>query len=242
MYRFALQCHFDFVVTDADYSPLFAVEFDGPSHQESEQRNRDHLKNKLCDELSFPLLRINARYLPKKFRNFDLLSWFIEVWFFQVAFDKAQQEGTVPPDEICDPFLVLALPGRKERFPLWLSAELRVKIQELHKAKKCHDFAPSEWVGVDAHGNYHGIMWLRLNKDSGVMARSGIQSQRFPISEREVLSKLLVFQLYDELESTMRGEHSALPIAEIDAVVRTYEELYEPRGFAGIEGSRSVET
>src|SRR6185503_17574285 len=28
-YSFALKSHFDFVVTDADYLPLFAVEFDG---------------------------------------------------------------------------------------------------------------------------------------------------------------------------------------------------------------------
>lgn len=121
-------------------------------------------------------------------------------------------------------------------------ATLRVKIQNLHKANKCPDFVPSEWVGADAQGNYHGIMWLRTTKESGVMARSGIQAQCFPINKRQILSELLVFQLYDELESTMRGDSTALPISEIDAAVRTCEESFEPRGFAGMEGSRSVET
>lgn len=231
-YRFALQAHFDFVVTDKSHTPLFAVEFDGPSHGTPEQQERDRLKNQLCDRLAFPLLRINARYLPRKYRNLDLLTWFVEVWFFQEAFAKAQEEGSVPPDEICDPFSVLALSGRKERFPLWLSAQLRVKIERLCRAGKCHDFAPSYWTGVDGDGNYHGIMWLRLTKESGVMTRSGIRAQRFPVFEREVLSEIMVFQLYEELDVVLRGESAALPLSEIDAVIRTYEQKYKPSGSA----------
>lgn len=32
-YSFALKSHFDFVVVDDTFLPLFAVEFDGPLHQ-----------------------------------------------------------------------------------------------------------------------------------------------------------------------------------------------------------------
>lgn len=239
-YRFALQSHFDFVVTDKDHSPLFSVEFDGPSHADPRQQGRDQLKNQLCDRLSFPLLRVNARYLPKKYRNIDLLSWFVEVWFFQEAFAQAQEDGAVSADEICDPLSVLGLPGRNERFPLWLSADLRIRIQRLNKAGKCYDFAPSYWVGKDGDGNYHGIMWICVTKNSGVMTRSGIRAQRFPVIEREILSELLVFQLYEELDAVIRGENLTLPLSDIDAVIRAYEAKYEPRGSA-VVGSRELE-
>ena len=35
LYSYALRAHFDFVVVDEKFLPLFAVEFDGPSHQEA---------------------------------------------------------------------------------------------------------------------------------------------------------------------------------------------------------------
>ena len=36
-YEFALQSHYDFVVTGRDQVPLFALEFDGPQHDHSPQ-------------------------------------------------------------------------------------------------------------------------------------------------------------------------------------------------------------
>jgi hypothetical protein len=39
-FAFALRSHFDFVVTDNDHTPLFAVEFDGPVHEEDAAQRR----------------------------------------------------------------------------------------------------------------------------------------------------------------------------------------------------------
>jgi hypothetical protein len=78
-FRFALRSHFDFVVCDTEHTPLFAVEFDGPSHDKPEQARRDIQKNSLCERFQFPILRINARYLVRKYGTFDLLSWFVHV-------------------------------------------------------------------------------------------------------------------------------------------------------------------
>src|SRR5262245_17813597 len=47
LYDFALQAHYDFVVTGSDQVPLFAVEFDGPQHGESPQMERDAKKEEL---------------------------------------------------------------------------------------------------------------------------------------------------------------------------------------------------
>jgi hypothetical protein len=80
MFRFALQSHFDFVICGPDYEPLFVVEFDGPMHTLSElQKTRDAKKNSICEFFGLSLLRINARYLDKKFRDFDLLTYFVDV-------------------------------------------------------------------------------------------------------------------------------------------------------------------
>lgn len=77
LYRFALQSHFDFVVTE-ELECRFAVEFDGPRHGTPQQQRRDQNKSDLCARFHFPLLRINARYLPKSYRGYDLLSWCVD--------------------------------------------------------------------------------------------------------------------------------------------------------------------
>jgi very-short-patch-repair endonuclease len=61
---YALRAHFDFIVADADGNPLFAVEFDGPSHdRDPEVIRRDALKDRICDQEGFALLRIDDGYL-----------------------------------------------------------------------------------------------------------------------------------------------------------------------------------
>ncbi len=64
-YGFALKSHFDFVVADSNHTPVFVVEFDGPTHTLPSQKKRDDRKDKLCDRFEFPILRINAKYLKK---------------------------------------------------------------------------------------------------------------------------------------------------------------------------------
>jgi Protein of unknown function (DUF2726) len=53
-FRFALRSYFDFVVCDTEHTPLFAVEYDRPSHDKSEQARRDIQKNGLWKGFSFP--------------------------------------------------------------------------------------------------------------------------------------------------------------------------------------------
>lgn len=227
LYRYALQAHFDFVITDDAHTPLFSVEFDGPLHREEMHIARDEKKNNLCKIFDFPILRINARYLNKKYRNFDLLSWFVEVWFFREEFFKAQEQGLIPWDEPCDPMLIMRLPGRKERFPLWLSADQLIKIQKLAKEKKIKDFAPTMWIGADDYGNYHGIMWLWIDEKSGVVTHSAMRAQNYPVVEGEILSELLIFQLYDELSRVLKGEAYPVAIDTINMRVKDYTEKYQ---------------
>ena len=47
LYQFTLQAHYDFVITDLAQHPLFAVEFDGPSHDHPTQLLRDDKKDEM---------------------------------------------------------------------------------------------------------------------------------------------------------------------------------------------------
>lgn len=226
-YRFALQAHFDFVIVDSEHMPLFAVEFDGPTHDTNTQKSRDEIKDKLCDKFELPILRIKSNHLFRKFGSFDLLTWFIEVWFLREAFHEAQETGSVPWDEPFDPMLCLSLPGRKEKFPLWLSAELRVKIQNFAKSGKVSDYVPSEWIGIDSQGNYRGISWLLIDDTSAILSKSAMRSQRFPIIESEVLSEILVFEIYEELEYVLEGKAEPVPLTRLDEIIKKNTENLE---------------
>jgi hypothetical protein len=64
--NFLQKSEFDFVVTDADSNPVFAIEFDGPKHQtDKKQIERDIRKNRLCDHAKLPLFRITDNELKE---------------------------------------------------------------------------------------------------------------------------------------------------------------------------------
>lgn len=55
--------HFDFALYPSrqfDTPPAFVVEFDGPGHQDPQQTERDITKNRLCQRVDLPLLRLTA--------------------------------------------------------------------------------------------------------------------------------------------------------------------------------------
>jgi hypothetical protein len=80
-YDYALRSHYDFVVSDSEDRPLFAVEFDGPSHDGPIQGLRDSRKGNLSDRFGLPLLRIRARDLHRTEESMDRLTAVVEEWF-----------------------------------------------------------------------------------------------------------------------------------------------------------------
>jgi len=105
----ALQMSFDFLVTDHDSAPLFAVEFDGPQHHDPDVARRDRLKNRLCEQAGLQLLRIESDYLEPVGRFPTMVQWLAELRLLEVKFDQAQAEGQIPLDE---PFTTLTIWGK----------------------------------------------------------------------------------------------------------------------------------
>ena len=81
LYEFALQSHYDFVVTGSDQVPLFAMEFDGPQHAHSAQAERDVKKDELSCRFRLPLMRVHSEDLCRTEWQLDKLTELIERWF-----------------------------------------------------------------------------------------------------------------------------------------------------------------
>jgi hypothetical protein len=218
LFSFALRSHFDFLVAE-NLVPIFAVEVDGPLHSSAKQRERDEAKLALCRQFSFPLLRINAGYLPRTFRTYDLLTWCAEYWFLQRSIEEAELPGDVGWEACLDPVTVLSLPDRAGSFPMWISTEPRIAIQELAKVGYC-EVAPSEWIGFDDKGVYRGMAWIKLANDRYVFARAESHAYNFHIGS-ELVEEILPYELLGSLKLAGVNPNAGVPWEMIFSAVRS---------------------
>src|ERR1700733_13011804 len=202
--RFCWTSHFDFVVTDAKTTPLFVVEFDGPSHQGEVQTARDRKKDELCRRFNMPILRINSRYLAPSYRGRDLLSWFTECFFIQRDFVEAENNGWILPEDGFDPMSVASI-GERTDWPLDLAHEVRETFRELESKGKTADSQPSYTIGREASGAFRAFGFVALSNDAGVFAKTGMRAQQFEISESEALEILINFEIFEALNKVLAG-------------------------------------
>ncbi len=231
LYSFALKSHFDFVVCDEDHDPVFAVEFDGPSHQDAQQHARDRKKNEICERFGLPLLRINTRHLIEKYNKASLLRWIISAWELQKAFNEAQAKGQIPADEDFDPiFLWHEGETIEEVHPHWVSLKPRLHLQELQKQGRIPVRLTCGFAFTDNDGNYRGIEWIDVNKGKVVAVESAMRAQLFPLYLGELFSELMTVLLHDKLMAFLAsGEGSTDPSDVSDRL----QELKQRFRFAG---------
>ena len=202
--RFCWTSHFDFVIADATTTPLFAVEFDGPSRRSGVQTARDNKKDELCRRFNLPILRINSRYLTPSYRGRDLLSWFAECFFIQRDFIEAESNGLIPPEEGFDPMSVASI-GDRTDWPLDLAHEMRQSFRDLESEGKTADSQPSFTIGREASGSFRAFGFVAISSDTGVAAKTGMRAQQFEISESDALEFLLYFEIFAELDQVLVG-------------------------------------
>jgi len=229
---YALKAHFDFLVTDNDYQPLFSVEYDGPLHKtDDDQRRRDVLKDELCDHFRHGLLRINSRYLTPSYRGLDLLTYFVDAWFLEQAFSAAQDSGSVPYDEPFDIALIYSngQEGSK-KWPYWLSLDIQLELQKLHNAGRIGQMAASRYVGTDDAGNYRCLAWLVIDATRVLAVTTGMRAQRFPaVCKSELIGMLSMFDLRTRLHEVLAGnvggvkDRSRFFAEELPAFEKKYE-------------------
>jgi hypothetical protein len=233
-YRYALQSHFDFVVTDSEHSPLFAVEFDGPSHFADDQRRKDTIKDQLCARQDFPLLRLKSNHLLRRYRDLDILTWIVECWFLQRAFDDAQERGQLPPDEGFDPlFVIRGAAGSKNKFPLWLSLDIREQIIKLADTGKILDHVATSAIGWDAENNARALAVIRISEKHGAIATTAVRQQLFPMPVPELASELIMFQLYEELNTILSGKKPPKTMRDIEEALAGFASTYKIGTYGG---------
>ena len=228
IYGFALMAHFDFTVTDAKLCPLFVVEFDGPSHGDPTQAERDRKKDYLCERFEMPLLRINFNYIDRTYRDLDLLTWIIEYWFGARDIEKGYESGDIPAAEYLDPMMFIQMPGLERRFPLWIGAEARSGLQKLCNQGKCIEYVPSFIVGTDDDQNWRAFAALRITEASGVMTKTGMRHQRFPVPALDMFDEILSVTIHDLVKDVLAADKTPVAVVEIRA--RAAEFLHSVRG------------
>jgi hypothetical protein len=220
---YALASHFDFVVCRNKFDTAYAIEFDGASHAEPKQIERDAKKDRLCEIGDFPLLRIDSQHLSKRFGPMSLLAWLMEVHEMQLAFDEAQARGEISSDEDFDPFWLMSLDPAEARFPYSFGAKARYKLQVLKKHGKIIDGHTSGFVGRDANGVLRGFNFIRVTADSAIAVKASMRPHRFPAPLLELLDEILAVQLTEEVDLYLSGQIGGLPVAE---VVRRWTSLW----------------
>jgi hypothetical protein len=221
---FCWRGHFDFVVTDSEFVPLFAVEFDGWRHRTEEQMARDRKKDELCRIFSLPLLRINSRYLEPSYRGTDLLSWFAECFFISRAFTDAEEKGWISPEDGFSPMAVASI-GDRSDWPLDLSHEVRENFRRLYAEGRIFDEQPSFIIGHDALGTYRALAFVAITKEMGVFAKTAMRAQQFEIDQADALEMLIYFEIFEELKKTLEAKSNPEPLIKLmekmEAAART---------------------
>jgi hypothetical protein len=202
---FCWKGHFDFVITDSASVPLFAVEFDGPSHRSKEQMIRDRKKDELCRIFSLPILRINSRYLEPAYRGTELLSWFAECFFTNRAFIEAESNGWISPEEGFDPMCIASI-GDRDNWPLDLSHEVREAFRKLHAEGRTFDEQPSYTIGKDKAGTYRALAFVAVTRDMGVFATTAMRAQQFDVGQAEAMEILIYFEMHEALQKVLAGK------------------------------------
>jgi hypothetical protein len=206
---------------------LFVVEFDGDAHSTETQRRRDAQKDFLCERFQFPLLRINSRYIHKRYRQMDLLSWFVNYWFSQRMIEEAYETGAIPGSADVDPIMFVSLPGTSRRFPLWLNSDVRIAFKRYHEQGKCIDSGPSIFVGSDETGAFRAIAYIAVTGTIVLFAETAMRAQRFNAPCIEIVQAIVDHQIYDQFVDLMKGRTDGLSLDTIGDEVRWYRQHYE---------------
>lgn len=232
LYSYALKAHFDFVVTNSDFLPLFCIEFDGPHHQTDRVAQlNDKKKESLCARFDIPLLRITADFLNKKIRRFTLLGWLIELWFLEQAFYEGQEQGLIPDDESFLYFAILAdstedFQKGKLTFPYDLSFPSRAYIAQCYRSGHCLDLLPSVYHTKNIDGHIEGLAIVRISNSSIVIGHARCCPIQFtPVSGEELCRELATIAVMENLKFFIAGKQRPSTIAQVQAEFARLESI-----------------
>ena len=201
-FDFYTRSHVDFVVTDENSKPVLAVEYDGPSHSEPRQRERDRIKDELCASAGLGILRITANHVTKLFRGMSILRWIIEVMELEKAFYREQEAGYIPWDEPFDASFLSS--GSKREYPWHLSLSANNAIRKFLEAFPSRDKGLQTFTATDAQQNLHELAVLWADGQL-IWAKTAVRHQNVEFPAYDLLDHLGICELHLALSRFQRG-------------------------------------
>jgi very-short-patch-repair endonuclease len=220
------RAHCDFVVVDAALHPVMVVEYDGPTHSDEVQVERDKIKDSLCRSADLGLLRINANHVTRQFRGMSILRWIVEVTEFEKQFYQAQEQGQIPYDEPCDPAM-LAYDGRGRRWPYWLSVNDTAAIHRYFKSLPSG--TPTGWfsiIGHDQRENGHRLSYIRVD-NRVVWTKTAVRKQGLNFPAYDLLHEIATCELALKLAQFRRDKKASSSIEEFKSVFVAFIRKYD---------------
>lgn len=207
--QFALMAHLDFVIVDSVTSlPRFAVEFDGASHWEDPAtRQRDRMKDALCEAARLPLLRISSEYTQRRGR-WIVLSYAIDAFYLSEAFFRAQEQGQIPWDEPFDQGSFVVKDESGHLLFNTLDAPTRLRMLRHYEERRLPAWTPDIYVTrVGELGAVQAHAFLGLAPDRYLLGRVRLRNCLFQgTSPSEIADQLAMLEIGDLADRWLSGE------------------------------------
>lgn len=221
------RAHCDFVVTDEEFRPQLIVEYDGPFHADTKQMERDHIKNELCHRSELGILRINDKHVTRLYRGMTVLRWIIEVIDLQKAFDEAQKNGKIPPDEPFDPAMFSGADGKD--WPYWLSSDATQTIHTFFRTLTAD--VPKGWnsiLGSDGKGTDYRLSCLFFG-DKILYSKTAVRNQNLEFPHYDLLNELDTCELGIQFQKFRRGEVTAINASQFKSIFEEFCERFNAK-------------
>jgi very-short-patch-repair endonuclease len=225
IFDFYTRAHVDFVVTDQQTKPMFIVEYDGPSHADPRQMQRDQTKDRLCSDASLGILRINANHINRRFRGISVLRWIIEVTELEKSFNDAQQAGYVPWDESFDPAMIID-DGKGKKWPYWLSAAATQRLNDFVSKRRTENGGWANIIGRDDEQNLHDLSFCWF-ENSVIWSKTAVKNQSFQFPAFDLLREIATCDLDAKVQEYQEGKHQPASGAKFQKVCEKFCGRYD---------------
>lgn len=219
IFSFALSAHFDFVVTDKTFSPLFAVEFDERHHAtDPKSRADDKKKNLICEHFELPLARVRDEHIFQSARGINYVTWLTELFFATQAIKGAYESGIIPQDDYVDALSFATLPHLPGEFPLFLSSVARIRLMSFCERGILADSVPLHLRGYTPAGAGESLVVVPTPLGDLLFASATIYLRGFGIPPSEAAEELAIVslsRLVDEYSRTAKGAFEAHVVRDL---------------------------
>lgn len=241
--HYSLSAHLDFLMVDAETSlPRFVVEFDGKQHwSDPVIRERDRLKDALCQEAGLPLLRVTSGYTRAQGR-WTVLSYVIEGFYHSLAFSEAQESGYIPLDEPYDFGNVIATDEHGRLLFNTLDAPARLRLLELHQANLLPVCAPDLYLTTNAEeGAVKAHAFMAVAGDRYLLGRVRLRDCRFPgVGPCEIAEQLAVAEVAALAERWIAGDAVACNGVTLAKSMHEIQRVIDAGGFLSLSGGGAL--